>query len=112
MAMNRRKFLAGVAGAAGAVAAGSIAGLHPPKLFGRQALDPFTQLVAPNQSGIEHIVLVTMENRSLDHFLGWLPGANGKQAGLKDKDPGGVGDKPYRVRPDSAACPLPHPHPS
>jgi len=23
-----------------------------------------------------------MENRSFDHFLGWLPGANGQQAGL------------------------------
>ena len=29
-----------------------------------------------------HVVLVMMENRSFDHFLGWLPGANGKQAGL------------------------------
>jgi len=23
-----------------------------------------------------------MENRSFDHFLGWLPGADGQQAGL------------------------------
>jgi len=23
-----------------------------------------------------------MENRSFDHFLGWVPGADGKQAGL------------------------------
>ena len=29
-----------------------------------------------------HVVLVMMENRSFDHFLGWLPGAIGKQAGL------------------------------
>jgi phospholipase C len=29
-----------------------------------------------------HVVLVMMENRSFDHFLGWLPGADGKQAGL------------------------------
>jgi len=109
MAMNRRKFLAGVAGAAGAVAAGSIAGLNPPGLFGRQALDPFTQLVAPNQSGIEHIVVVTMENRSLDHFLGWLPGAIGKQAGLKYKDPSGVVHKTYRLAPDFTGCPHPDP---
>jgi phospholipase C len=29
-----------------------------------------------------HVVLVMMENRSFDHFLGWLPGADGKQSGL------------------------------
>jgi phospholipase C len=109
MAINRRKFLAGVAGAAGAVAAGSIAGLNPPTLFGRQARDPFTQLIAPDQSGIEHIVVVTMENRSFDHFLGWLPGANGKQVGLKYKDPGGVVHNTYRLAPDFTGCPHPDP---
>ncbi|HZQ76938.1 MAG TPA: alkaline phosphatase family protein [Acidimicrobiia bacterium] len=33
----------------------------------------------PAASGIDHVVLVVMENRSFDHFLGWLPGANGAQ---------------------------------
>ena len=32
--------------------------------------------------GIEHVIVVMMENRSFDHFLGWLPGADGRQAGL------------------------------
>ena len=36
----------------------------------------------PADSGIDHIEVVTMENRSLDHFMGWLPNAGGKQAGL------------------------------
>ena len=36
----------------------------------------------PANSGIEHIVFVMMENRSFDHYLGWLNGADGKQAGL------------------------------
>jgi len=40
-------------------------------------------LPAPESSGIDHVVLVMMENRSFDHFLGWLPGANGRQAGLR-----------------------------
>jgi phospholipase C len=31
-----------------------------------------------------------MENRSFDHFLGWLPGADGKQAGLTYVDRYGV----------------------
>jgi phospholipase C len=30
-----------------------------------------------NRTGIDHIVVVMMENRSFDHFLGWLPNANG-----------------------------------
>ena len=46
-------------------------------------------LPRPNKSGINHIVLVTMENRSFDHFLGWLPDANGKQAGISYTDTAG-----------------------
>jgi len=46
-------------------------------------------LPKPNKSGIEHIVLVTMENRSFDHFLGWLGSANGMQAGLAFADSAG-----------------------
>jgi phospholipase C len=32
-------------------------------------------------SDIKHIVVLMMENRSFDHVFGWLPGANGVQAG-------------------------------
>ena len=39
-------------------------------------------LPTPDRSGIEHVVVVTMENRSYDHILGWLAGANGQQAGV------------------------------
>jgi phospholipase C len=31
-------------------------------------------LPSPNKSGIEHVVVAMMENRSFDHLLGWLPG--------------------------------------
>ncbi|WP_051548670.1 alkaline phosphatase family protein [Nocardioides sp. URHA0032] len=47
-------------------------------------------LPSPEDSGIEHVVLVMMENRSFDHYLGWLPGADGKQAGLSYVDRHGV----------------------
>jgi len=33
----------------------------------------------PDTSGIDHIVFIMMENRSFDHFLGWLPNADGQQ---------------------------------
>jgi phospholipase C len=29
-------------------------------------------------AGVEHVVVLMMENRSFDHFLGWLPGADGR----------------------------------
>jgi phospholipase C len=29
-------------------------------------------------NGIKHVVVLMMENRSFDHFLGWLPGADGR----------------------------------
>src|SRR5204863_9225316 len=43
----------------------------------------------PASSGIDHIVVLCMENRSFDHFLGWLPGATGKQGGLTYLDDAG-----------------------
>jgi phospholipase C len=45
-----------------------------------------TSMPAPQASGIDHIVVVTMENRSFDHLLGWLPNADGRQSGLSYSD--------------------------
>lgn len=45
-----------------------------------------SSLPVPGKSGIEHVVLVMMENRSFDHFLGWLPGSTGRQEGLSYPD--------------------------
>jgi hypothetical protein len=44
---------------------------------------------APSASGIDHVVVLMMENRSFDHYLGWLPGSDGRQAGLQYPDPAG-----------------------
>ena len=52
-------------------------------------------LPAPAKSGITHIVVVMMENRSFDHFLGWLPGAEGQQAGLAYSDSNSVNHSTY-----------------
>ncbi len=72
--LSRRSFLRVSAGAGGALAAG----MTP---AGR-LLAAESPLPAPDSSGISHIVVMMMENRSFDHFLGWLPRANGRQAGL------------------------------
>src|SRR5260370_41688806 len=38
-----------------------------------------------------------MENRSFDHILGWLPGADGRQAGLAYPDKNGVKHPTYHL---------------
>jgi len=76
--LTRRRFLTGLAGMA------AMQSLVPGALAQMQAAGDV--LPDPAQSGIEHVVLVMMENRSFDHFLGWLPGANGLQAGLSYPD--------------------------
>jgi phospholipase C len=53
--------------------------------------------VRPEDSGLEHVVIVTMENRSFDHMLGWLPGADGKQAGLTYTDTAGTPHATYHL---------------
>jgi phospholipase C len=60
-------------------------------------------------SGIEHIVVVTMENRSFDHFLGWLLNADGKQSGLTFADSAGVSHATHSLSGDYTGCPHPDP---
>jgi phospholipase C len=45
-----------------------------------------------------------MENRSFDHLLGWLPGADGKQAGLTYTDKRGVAHSTHPLAPDFQGC--------
>jgi phospholipase C len=61
-------------------------------------------LPVPRDSGIEHIVVVMMENRSFDHLLGWLPGADGKQAGLLYRDTNGREHSTHPLAPDYTGC--------
>jgi len=77
--LSRRQFLTTSASAAGALA---VAGGATGWFTGGGAATASSVLPDPASSGIDHIVVVMMENRSFDHFLGWLPGADGKQAGL------------------------------
>jgi phospholipase C len=55
-------------------------------------------------SQVKHIVVAMMENRSFDHFLGWLPNANGRQAGLTYSDTSGVGHPTHDLAPDWTGC--------
>jgi phospholipase C len=87
---TRRRLLQG-AGLAGLGIAGSRI-LETPAMAASTAALP-----SPAHSGIEHVVVLMMENRSFDHFLGWLPGANGRQAGLKYRDLAGATQKTHHL---------------
>jgi phospholipase C len=100
MKINRRDFLRDVATASGAVLAGSV--------VEKDLLAQTAALPSPADSGIEHVVIVMMENRSFDHFLGWLPNANGRQAGLTYVDGNGNPQQTYRLT-DFIGCPHPDP---
>ncbi|TDD91722.1 alkaline phosphatase family protein [Actinomadura rubrisoli] len=85
--LTRRGFLAGTAGVAAVVAAGGGAEAGEGAVAARAPVGP---LPDPRESGIDHIVVVMMENRSFDHYLGWLPGADGRQEGLSFTDAQGI----------------------
>jgi len=61
-------------------------------------------LPSPGTSGIEHIVVLMMENRSFDHYLGWLDDADGRQHGLTYLDAAGVPHRTYPLSPDFQGC--------
>ena len=96
--LSRRELLLAAGGAAIAASPLARAVAASAASFGPAALP------APAKSGLDHIVLVTMENRSFDHFLGWLPGADGKQAGLSYTDANGVSHPTHPLAPDFQGC--------
>src|SRR3954447_11880292 len=90
--LNRRQLLLGTAAtAAGVAATRATAGTSATARRHR------SRLPQPAHSGLDHIVVVLMENRSFDHYLGWLPGANGKQAGLRYPDDKGALHATHRL---------------
>ncbi len=86
MGMDRRRFLQVSAGALGAAAVG-------PTLLGGERADALSGLAAqrtvldalPGDSGIDHVVVLMMENRSYDSYLGWLSRDRGYRARGKSR---------------------------
>ena len=104
MKIDRRELLKNAGLASGAALFGASCGSG--KLLSTQ--DPLPNSAAlpnPADSGIDHIVVVTMENRSFDHFMGWLPNADGKQAGLTFVDSSGVSHSTHSLSGDNTGCP-------
>src|SRR5439155_11634829 len=100
---SRRDFVLGSAAALGSL------GLSRDAAAAVRRLGLPAALPSPARSGIDHIVVVMMENRSFDHLLGWLPGADGKQAGLSYSDSSGVAHATYPLAPDFQGCGHPDP---
>src|ERR1700730_13387644 len=69
----------------------------------------FTSNARAAASPIQHVVLVMMENRSFDHFLGWLPNADGRQGGLTYLDGAGTAHETHPLAPDFTGCSHPDP---
>jgi phospholipase C len=82
--LTRRDLLIRGAGIAGAAGAATLLGQSAIARAASNFATPY--LPAPADSRIDHIVVLMMENRSFDHFLGWLPKADGRQAGLQYVD--------------------------
>jgi phospholipase C len=102
----RRTFLRTTLGATAAAVLSSCSsrqsfvGLNPP--ISQQP--SLKHLPLPERSGIEHVIVVMMENRSFDHFLGWLPNADGKQAGLSYADQTGAIQNTFHLAGDFTGC--------
>jgi phospholipase C len=90
----RRRVITGLAASA-AGAAGLISRSGPARASS-------AALPNPADCGIDHIVVVMMENRSFDHMLGWLPGANGMQQGLTYLDSSGSPQSTFALAQNSA----------
>jgi phospholipase C len=94
--ISRREFIGGAATTIGALSvagAGALAATRP----------------LAGLTSINHVVVVMMENRSFDHFLGWMPGADGRQAGLTYFDAAGAPHATHRLAPDYQGCAHPDP---
>ena len=99
---SRRRFLQGVA------AAGAWGVLRPDQMASAlgapSTLDAATALPDPATAPFDHVVVLMFENRSFDHILGWLPGADGVQAGRHYTDQLGVTYPTYPLGRDTRAA--------
>src|SRR4051795_893512 len=107
--LRRRDFLQRTALAAGlATAAGTV--LPSETLVAEAARKQRRRpLPSPRNLPIDTFVVLMMENRSFDHYLGWLPGADGRQAGLSYVDKSGKTWDTQPLAPDWQGCGHPDP---
>ena len=105
--LRRREFLTRTAAAAGGI---GLANLLPTnQLVAEAARKQRNKLPSPRDLPIDTFVVLMMENRSFDHYLGWRTDADGKNAGLQYPDKAGALKPTYRLTPDFQGCGHPDP---
>ena len=102
--LRRREFLQRTAMTAG-LAAGLGTVLDPETIVAEAARrQRRVRLPSPRNMPVDTFVVLMMENRSFDHYLGWLPHADGHQAGLSYTDRAGHRHPTHRLTPDYQGC--------
>jgi phospholipase C len=101
--MGRREFLARTAGLAGLA---GLATVLPAETLISQAAKVQTRTSLPSSRNIpiDTFVVLMMENRSFDHYLGWFPGADGQNRGLRYPDEKGKKHATHTLAPDFQGC--------
>ena len=97
--LTRRSFLRMAGAGAGLAAVGAAI----PTLANGSAVAGSAGLPPATDLGIDHVVILMLENRSFDHLLGWLPGANGSQSGIYQALDG-LWYPNYHLAPDFQGC--------
>ena len=69
--LTRRTFMKLMGGATAVAVTGT-------DLLDRAAAAAAATVTPHGRHGVQHVVILMMENRSFDHFLSWLPGADGR----------------------------------
>jgi phospholipase C len=107
-ALRRRDFLQRAAVTAG-LGVGLAGVLSPDTILAEAAQSQRAHVPSPSNLPIDTFVVLMMENRSFDHYLGWLPGADGRQGGLTYRDAAGSAHGTHRLTGDFQGCAHPDP---
>src|SRR3954468_11905144 len=98
-ALRRREFLLRTAALAGLTGAAAL--LPTDTLVAEAARRPaLGALPAARELPIDTFVVLMMENRSFDHYLGWRTDADARNAGLSFPDRNGAARPTHRLTPD------------
>lgn len=106
-ALTRRELIAGAA-VAGALGAAGIAGCADDE-DSRSSEEQTRGSTSGSTPGgadapFDTVVVLMMENRSFDHLLGWLPGAESVRDGLEFTDVDGVSHPIWEIVDDAQGC--------
>jgi phospholipase C len=95
--LSRRKFLQIAAASTGLAITGA-------DLLSQAVANASTTLWPNGSRGVKHVVILMMENRSFDHFLGWLPFADGRHDLTFVSSADGNTYPNYPLAPDFQGC--------